>query len=535
MNWLYAALLILPPGMLMGAAVIRRTGLGPAPHAARRAATALMAACVAMSWAAVGMLVWRGALDQILLATDWPVPLNLGVYYDSLTAVMFALICLIGLVITRYADRYLEGDRTQDRFMSWIMATIGAVLLVVIARNLIMFAAAWLLTSLCLHQLLTHYPQRPWAVWAARKKFVISRLGDLFLFAALVLTYRSFGSFDYAVIFHAAQTVRQAAVTPDWTLSLIGVLYALAAMTKSAQLPFHSWLPDTMETPTPVSALMHAGIINAGGFLIIRLSPLVSLSQAAMNLLLVVGTLTALFGGVVMLTQTSIKRSLAYSTIAQMGFMMLQCGLGVFAAAVLHIVAHSLYKAHAFLRSGGVLESLAGMKTGDVPTLSRARRLIALPGALLSALAVVLAVTWLVGATEPAAASGRLLGIIFVSAVTYLIWQALVTGTWKLAVCSALIAGGVCVAYLEAYQAMAFVLDGSITSPRAEASFGSVLVVALAAAGFLGVLILQLLIQSNVRTPVLDALHVHAANGFYLDIPARRLTARLWGRSDPTP
>ena len=169
------------------------------------------------------------------------------------------------------------------------------------------------------------------------------------------------GSFDYRDMFAAADAIHNLP-TAAWH-ELIGILFVLGAMTKSAQFPFHSWLPDTMETPTPVSALMHAGVINAGGFLVIRLSPLVSLSPIALDLLALIGALTAMLGAVVMLTQTSIKRSLAYSTIAQMGFMMLQCGLGAFSAALLHIVAHSAYKAHAFLSSGSVLDSAARTRT----------------------------------------------------------------------------------------------------------------------------------------------------------------------------
>ncbi len=181
------------------------------------------------------------------------------------------------------------------------------------------------------------------------------------LLVAMILTYYCFGSFDYRDIFASAANAQFVIADKYHLLSWIGTLFVIGAMTKSAQIPFHSWLPDTMETPTPVSALMHAGIINAGGFLIIRLSPLVSQSHVALDLLAIVGAATAILGAVVMLTQTSIKRTLAYSTIAQMGFMMLQCGLGAFSAALLHIIAHSLYKAHAFLSSGSVLESAARM------------------------------------------------------------------------------------------------------------------------------------------------------------------------------
>src|SRR5690606_5255778 len=137
--------------------------------------------------------------------------------------------------------------------------------------------------------------------------------------------------------------------------SWVGWLIICGALLKSAQFPFHTWLPDTMGTPTPVSTLMHAGIINAGGYLVIRLSPLLVENTTAMLFLATIGAVTLASASLVMLTQTSVKRMLAYSTIAQMGFMLLQCGLGAYALAVLHLIAHSLYKAHAFLSSGSTV------------------------------------------------------------------------------------------------------------------------------------------------------------------------------------
>ncbi|MFM8932239.1 MAG: NADH-quinone oxidoreductase subunit L, partial [Gemmataceae bacterium] len=283
-------------------------------------------------------------------------PIGMGVYLDLVAVVMAVLISFIGLIIARFSIRYLAGDANQGRFFRWMSLTFGSSLLMAVASNLLVFGIAWMLTSLGLHQLLTHYPDRPWAIWAARKKFLISRLGDLLLVGAIWLTFTHLGTLDYTDIFSWVEKSRDSGAETDPVLAWIAFLFVLGAMTKSAQVPFHIWLPDTMETPTPVSALMHAGVINAGGFLVIRLSPLVALTPLALDLLAVVGAVTALMGGVVMLTQTSIKRSLAYSTIAQMGFMMLQCGLGAFSAGLLHIVAHSAYKAHAFLRSGSVLE-----------------------------------------------------------------------------------------------------------------------------------------------------------------------------------
>jgi NAD(P)H-quinone oxidoreductase subunit 5 len=148
-------------------------------------------------------------------------------------------------------------------------------------------------------------------------------------------------------------------------LSLISVLFALGAITKAAQVPFHFWLPETMEAPTPVSALMHAGIINAGGFLMIRLNPLLAHSAAAHWILVVVGAITAIFGAMVMMTQNDIKKKLAYSTTSQMGIMMLCCGLGAYSLALFHIVAHSFYKAHAFLSTGELVEESKKLKHAE--------------------------------------------------------------------------------------------------------------------------------------------------------------------------
>jgi NAD(P)H-quinone oxidoreductase subunit 5 len=177
------------------------------------------------------------------------------------------------------------------------------------------------------------------------------------MLGALILTYRAFGSWEF-------EAMRQASVPAniDW----VACLLVAAALLKSAQFPFHTWLPDTMETATPVSALMHAGIVNAGGILVLRLHPLIAQSEVALAILASVGAITAVFGSVVMLTQASIKRSLAFSTVAQMGFMMLELGLGAYHLALLHLVAHSLYKAHAFLSSGTVVNEPT--ITASVPT-----------------------------------------------------------------------------------------------------------------------------------------------------------------------
>ncbi len=284
-----------------------------------------------------------------------PARIPFGIRMDALSSVLFTMVSLLAAVVARYSVRYLDGERGQIRFFWNLLFTAVAVSLLVTSNGLVMLMFAWIGSSLGLHRLLTFYSERPNALRAARRKFVVSRLGDLALLAGCFLTFKIYGTFEFSELFQLAN-----AAAPDSTqaqfLPWIGFLFALGAMTKSAQYPFHSWLPDTMETPAPVSALMHAGIINAGGFLMIRLSPLLQHSDGAHILLLGMGAFTAAFGSLVMITQNNIKRKLAYSTISQMGMMMFACGLGLFSVALFHMVAHSFYKAHAFLSTGTLVE-----------------------------------------------------------------------------------------------------------------------------------------------------------------------------------
>ena len=537
MNPLPLALLVaLPPLVLLA------TGLVPTGFANRHArglrdfVLSLAGLSLAAAAAAATLLVWTGPVDRVFWEAPGLPALNVGIYFDTLAAVMTVLIAFVGAVIARFSNRYLDGDPRQGRFYRWLAFTFGAVLLLVVSRNLLMFTGAWILTSAGLHQLLLHYPDRPWALWAARKKLLISRLGDAFLIAALVLTYRQFGSFDYSEVFAQADALRAGGFPVGMVPAAIAMLYVLGAMTKSAQFPFHSWLPDTMESPTPVSAFMHAGIINAGGFLVIRLSPLVTLSPVALDLLAVIGAITALVGGLVMLSQTSIKRALAFSTIAQMGFMMLQCGLGAFSAALLHIVAHSLYKAHAFLASGSVLEAAARLKTDARPKLQGMAALFMLPVAVAAAVAIGGAAVQIADIDLAKKAGGVVLGIVLMVAVTTLIWHGLVSGSVKLALAS--IAGGALVTgvYLAGFLAFDRLLAlSSVARNSLPPSSVDVFVSGLVVVGFLGVFAIQTAASWLSRLPAVRALYVHASNGFYFDIPARQLTARVYGLSAPVP
>jgi NAD(P)H-quinone oxidoreductase subunit 5 len=317
-----------------------------------------------------------------------------SLHYDGISGLMLLLVSFVGLVVSNYSVRYLDGDRQQGRFFNGVALTLGAVSLMVVSGNLAFLLLAWLVASLGLHQLLVHYPNRPKAAPAAWSKFAVSRLGDVFLLAALVAIVVAYGTLEIDQLRMIATAEQQSGSADPTTTALIAFLLVLGAAIKTAQFPFHFWLPETIDTPTPVSALMHAGIVNAGGFLVLRLSPLLVGTPSAMATLAAIGTVTVAYAAVVMLTQPAIKNSLAYSTIAQMGFMMLQCGLGAFSAAMLHIVAHSLYKAYAFLNSGSVLQAKAVQPPADQSKVDAPRGLV-LGGALLACLACFAVAGWL--------------------------------------------------------------------------------------------------------------------------------------------
>ncbi len=303
---------------------------------------------------AVATAVAVGLNGVVATGTAGYAGIGFGLYLDSLSAAMFCLVSFVGLVVIAYSKNYMDGDPGQNRFTRLLCVTLASVLVVILSGNLGQFLLAWIATSVGLQALLLFYPERHAAVLAGRKKFIASRLGEFFVLAAAVLIYVTFHSLDYGTIFAAARSAVQGQIPV--IVHVASAALVVAALLKSAQFPMHGWLTEVMETPTPVSALLHAGIINAGGFLILRFSSIVSLSTPSLEFLAIVGGFTALFGSVVMLTQTSIKVSLAFSTVAQMGFMMLECGLAAFPAALLHIIAHSLYKAHAFLSSGSVID-----------------------------------------------------------------------------------------------------------------------------------------------------------------------------------
>jgi len=509
MSLIIILLLVAVPTLPIAAGLLARLS---APDAASRLTSrAAILATILAALAALSLLLQGPQLARWApFGTDAAFAFALRL--DAISATMIVLISFLGAIVLRFSHGYLAGDSQQTRFFSWMSVTLGSVLVLVLSSHLLLLLAAWVATSLCLHRLLLHYPDRAGAVFSARKKFVVSRLGDTCLFAAAMVLYTHHQTFDLEQIFAGVAAGNTAG------LGLAGLLLAGCAMLKSAQFPFHSWLPDTMETPTPVSAFMHAGIINAGGFLIVRLSPILSAAPLASQTLAVVGAVTAAFGAMVMLAQPSVKRALAYSTIAQMGFMILQCGLGAYGLALLHIVAHSLYKAHAFLTAGSTI--------GAVPRAAMPLHAPALTvGVLAGGLLVAFGATAMESVAPGSIAHSGIFSIILAFAIAYLIARA-----WSAGGGGRVIARGFAVA--AAVTGLSFALHaasaaffGHLSAPPPPTP----LLIAVGAI-FAGLFLFQSLLWRTNRYPSGRRLYVHVLNGFYLGTFFNRLLNQLWPR-----
>ncbi len=293
------------------------------------------------------VVMMAGALLTIVLRVADGASVGALVRLDTVTAAMVSLIALVGWVVIRYSATYLAGDPDQTRYARRMLETLAAVSLVVVANHLLILVLAWTAASIAMHGLLTYFRDRPVAVAVAHKKFLLARCADAAMIGAVIAFWATFDSLRLDVI-----TAEAAAGSLPGGARIGIFLVAVAALLKCAQLPFHGWLIQVMEAPTPVSALLHAGVVNLGGFVLLRFAPVVDAAVETRTLLVVVGVATAVIASLVMTTRVSVKVALAWSTCAQMGFMLMQCGLGLWEMALLHLLAHSVYKAHAFLSAG---------------------------------------------------------------------------------------------------------------------------------------------------------------------------------------
>lgn len=449
--------------------------------------------------------------------------LGVSVRLDALSTVMFLMITLLAVVIFRFSCTYLDGDERHGVFLSRLAATIAAVEVLVVSGNLAVLVGAWVATSLALHELLVFYRDRPRAVIAARKKFIAARTGDALLIAAAVLLYRQYDTGNLEKIFGGIRDTAKA----GWSLNAVGLAalcLAFAALLKSAQFPTHGWLVEVMETPTPVSALLHAGVLNAGPFLALRMAFVLNDAHLASSVLIVAGGFTALFASVVLLTQPSVKVALGYSSAAHMGFMLMICGIGVFPAALLHLVAHSFYKAHAFLSSGSVIDDARADKVAIPLRLGSARRVTA---SLVVALGLylVLAAAWRANITDDPVVV--LIGAILVLGTTQLVAPALdSTGGRRGTGRTALLALAVTTSFFTLESGAHHVLASTV--PEIGTRTGLELALfATVVAVFATVVFLQIFEPARTTSRRRRALAIHVRNGLYANALYDRVVGAL--------
>ena len=301
-------------------------------------------------------------ITLFLFPSRWTSLLRFGLYIDRLSAVIMVLITGISALIYLYSIRFMQQERGRARFHTLLALTTFVLLCMVSSANLLMLFLFWQLLSWLLCLLAYHYSHLP-TIRGSFKTFTMLRVGDVAFLSGIVLASAQYGTLDFQELFIRAREAKTAfSFWPGGGLevpavTVITLLIFIGAMSKSAQFPLHGWLPDSLYAPTPVTALLHAGIINAGGFLLNRLAPLYGLSPITLHLIFGIGALTAILGACMMLTQNDIKKTLGYSTIAQMGYMIMECGLGAFALAVFHLIAHGLFKATIFLNCGNVIHA----------------------------------------------------------------------------------------------------------------------------------------------------------------------------------
>jgi NADH-quinone oxidoreductase subunit L len=318
-----------------------------------------------------------GALFDVLYATPQPGAVELGAWFnvghfqvdwvlrrDTLSSVMVAMVTTVATLIHIYSVGYMAHERRSFRFFAYLSLFSFAMLMLVSADNLVQLFFGWEGVGLASYLLIGYWYDRPAANRAAIKAFIVNRVGDLFFAVGIALVFVQFGSVQFSVIFAAIPEHMHALyhlLGHDWrAYEVIGVLLFIGAMGKSAQIGLHTWLPDAMEGPTPVSALIHAAtMVTAGVFLMARMSPLMEYAPGALGFVTFIGSTTCLFAATIACVQTDIKRVIAYSTCSQLGYMFMAAGVGAYQASIFHLITHAFFKALLFLCAGAVIHAMS--------------------------------------------------------------------------------------------------------------------------------------------------------------------------------
>src|SRR5882672_6102528 len=361
-------LLLAIPLLPLGAAILaglggRLLGRSGAAFVAIGAVALACALSTRVLWQSLhGTPVYDAPVYTWLLSDS--VHMQVGFLVDRLTALMMVVVTFVSLMVHVYTIGYMADDPGYQRFFAYIALFTFSMLMLVMANNFLQLFFGWEAVGLVSYLLIGFWYTRPTAIYANLKAFLVNRVGDFGFLLAVALVLAYFGTLDYAAVFSRAPAMAGATIeivpgAPWLVVSAICIGLFIGAMGKSAQFPLHVWLPDSMEGPTPISALIHAAtMVTAGIFMVARMSPLFELSQTALSLVLVIGGITALFMALIAVVQYDIKRVVAYSTLSQLGYMTVALGASAYSAAIFHLMTHAFFKALLFLGAGSVIIAL---------------------------------------------------------------------------------------------------------------------------------------------------------------------------------
>jgi NADH-quinone oxidoreductase subunit L len=306
-----------------------------------------------------GMAPYNGTVYTWLVSDG--VQLNVGFLIDNLSAMMMAVVTFVSLMVHIYTIGYMADDDGYQRFFSYISLFTFSMLMLVMANNFLQLFFGWEAVGVVSYLLIGFWYQRPTAIFASLKAFLVNRVGDFGFVLGIAAVLRYTGSLDYAAVFAHADQIAAAQIhissTVTWSaITFTCICLFIGAMGKSAQVPLHIWLPDSMEGPTPISALIHAAtMVTAGIFMVARMSPLFELSETALSFVLIIGATTAFFMGLIGIVANDIKRVVAYSTLSQLGYMTVALGVSAYSAGIFHLMTHAFFKALLFLAAGSVI------------------------------------------------------------------------------------------------------------------------------------------------------------------------------------
>ena len=313
-------------------------------------------------------LYWDGGQVENYTVYTWAIAdglrMEVGFLIDRLTALMMVVVTFVSLMVHVYTIGYMADDDGYQRFFSYISLFTFSMLMLVMSNNFLQLFFGWEAVGLVSYLLIGFWFKRESAILANLKAFLVNRVGDFGFILGIAGVVMYAGALDYATVFHrapviAAQSIQVVGDTPWNAMTMICILLFIGAMGKSAQAPLHVWLPDSMEGPTPISALIHAAtMVTAGIFMVARMSPLFELSETALAVVVVIGAITAFFMGLVGVVQNDIKRVIAYSTLSQLGYMTVALGVSAYGAAIFHLMTHAFFKALLFLAAGSVIIAL---------------------------------------------------------------------------------------------------------------------------------------------------------------------------------